>query len=207
MQNSDILSGPVFDFLIKESLEKKEVWNYNGGMIDGRSEINLANSNKGVEFMSKFLKEVQPKVIIETGTNYGSFSHVCYSSLDEFELHTCDIVGDSKNCIDFISESNGKENVKFYAQHSWDFLRELIAQNKKVDMAWLDSAHTYDYLLREMQFVAQMQVPYIVVDDFWWVRGIQLAVFDFLKEFEDYRFYSYSNNNAQIGSIVVLKKV
>jgi hypothetical protein len=206
-KTEQILSGPVFDFIIKESQINKEVWNYNGGMIDGRSDINFENSKKGVKFMSDFLIESQPKVIIETGTNYGSFSQVCYNSLDEFELHTCDLVEDSQRCIDVINDTYEKKNVTFYNQHSWDFLRGFIESGKQIDMAWLDSTHTYEYLLQEMKFVAQMSVPYIVVDDFWWVRGIQLAIFDFLKENENYKFYSYSNNNAQIGSIVVLKLV
>jgi cephalosporin hydroxylase len=203
----NILEGEVFDFLIAESVLSKEVWNYNGGMIDGRSPNNLINSKIGVDFMSSIIQEFKPKTFVETGTNYGSFSHVVYSNLDDFELLTCDLVADSGRCVDFINKSNGKENVKFYHQMSTDFLNDLIKEGKKVDFAWLDSAHNYDYLLQEMNLVADMNVPLIVVDDFSWVRGIQLAVFDFLKEHENYKLYKYSNNDERIGSIVVLKKV
>lgn len=203
----NILEGKVFDFIIKESLESKEVWNYNGGMIDGRSELNLRNSKIGVDFMSSIIQEFKPTTLVETGTNYGSFGHVVYSNLDEFELLTCDLVEDSKRCVDFINDANGKENIKFYHQMSTDFLNDLKTEGKQVDFAWLDSAHNYDYLLQEMRLVGEMNVPLIVVDDFSWVRGIQLAVFDFLKEREDYKLYKYSNNNERIGSIVVLKKI
>jgi hypothetical protein len=117
------------------------------------------------------------------------------------------VVADSGRCIDFINKSNGKENVKFHNQLSLDFLRELKDSGVQYDFAWLDSAHNYDYLMKEMNMVGEMNVPIIVVDDFSWVRGIQLAVFDFLIKHENYKFYKYSNNNTQIGSIVVLKKV
>jgi cephalosporin hydroxylase len=203
----DILSGEVFDFIINESVESKEVWNYNGGMIDGRTGGNLDNSRIGVEFMSSIIQEFKPKRLLETGTNYGSFSHVVYSNLDEFELHTCDLVADSGRCVDFINNANGKNNVTFHNKMSVDFLAELKESGVQYDFAWIDSAHNYDYLMKEMNLVGEMQVPIIVVDDFSWVRGIQLAVFDFLIKHENYKFYKYSNNNTQIGSIVVLKKV
>lgn len=204
---NDILSGPVFDFLVNESVSSKEVWSYNGGMIDGRSERNLNNSRIGVNYMSDVIKMINPTNILETGTNYGSFSYVCYSNLENFNLHTCDLVADSERCVSFINNNFGKDCVKFYNQHSWTFLRSMKESDIHFDMAWLDSTHTYDYLLQEMEYVAEMGVPYIVVDDFSWVRGIQLAVFDFLKKYVNYTFYSYSNNNADIGSIVVLKKI
>ena len=203
----NILSGPVFDFIIKESVESKPVWNYNGGMIDGRTEGNLQNSNKGVNYMSQILQEVKPKRLLETGTNYGSFSYIVYENLDEFELLTCDIVADSQKCVDFINTNYNKQNVKFTNKSSLDYLQELVDNNEKFDLVWLDSKHTYDHLIEEMKLVKQMDIPYILIDDFSWVRGIQLAIFDFLKENEDYKFYSYSNNNTQIGSIVVIKKI
>ena len=50
-----------------------------------------------------------------------------------------------------------------------------------------------------------MDVPYIMVDDFWNLRDIQMAVFDFLKENEEYRFHSFSNIRQDIGSIILVK--
>ena len=50
-----------------------------------------------------------------------------------------------------------------------------------------------------------MNIPNILVDDFSWIQDIQFAVFDFLKEYKNYTFHSYSNNNERIGSIVLLK--
>jgi hypothetical protein len=87
------------------------------------------------------------------------------------------------------------------------FLNELLSNNIQIDMAWLDSLHTYEHLKKELLIVSEMKVPYIIVDDFWWKRDIQLAVYDFLMNNENYRFHSYSNNNSRIGSIISLKLV
>ena len=73
-------------------------------------------------------------------------------------------------------------------------------------MAWLDSDHQYRFLKKELDTVAEMDVPYIMVDDFWNLRDIQMAVFDFLKENEEYRFHSFSNIRQDIGSIAILVK-
>ena len=201
----DLFSGVVYDFIINECINNKPIWNYNGGMIDERNELNLKNSKIGVSYVTNFINQVQPKKILETGTNYGSFSYILYESLEEFELHTCDIVNESKRCIDFINENYKKDFVKFYNQDSLDFLKSKKEEN--FDLAWLDSKHTYEHLIEELKVVGDMGIPYILVDDFSWVQGIQFAIFDFLKEYENYKFYSYSNNNEKIGSIVILKKM
>ena len=51
-----------------------------------------------------------------------------------------------------------------------------------------------------------MGVEYIMVDDFWYERDIQMAVFDFLKENKEYRLHSFSNIREEIGSIAILQK-
>ena len=87
-----------------------------------------------------------------------------------------------------------------------DFLDEIKKLNIKFDLAWLDSDHQYRFLKQELDTVATMDIPYIMVDDFWNVRDIQMAVFDFLKENEEYRFHSFSNIRKDIGSIAILVK-
>lgn len=202
----NLFDGVVYDFLINESLNNRTGWGGNAGMIDGVSEYDLNNSRKGVEFMSNFLQEVKPKRIIETGTNYGSFSYVLYENLEEFELYTCDIIKDnSERCIKFINSYYNKENVKFIHDNSINFLKNLKNSGEKFDMAWLDSTHTYQYLIEELRIAAQMKIPYIVVDDFWKQKELQLSVFDFLKEHDNYKFHSYSNVRASVGAIIVMQ--
>lgn len=202
----DIFQGPVFDFLINESLNNRNGWGGNAGMIDGITDRDLQNSKKGVEFMSNFLQEIKPKRILETGTNYGSFSYILYENLNDFELLTCDLIKEnSERCISFINSNYNKENVKFFNEASLNFLNRLKNNNEKFDMVWLDSTHTYEYLLEELNIVGEMEIPYIVIDDFWFVENLQLSIFDFLKQNKNYRFYSFSNIRESVGSIVVLQ--
>ena len=43
----DIFQGPVYDFLINESLNNRMGWGGNAGSIDGVSETDLENSKRG----------------------------------------------------------------------------------------------------------------------------------------------------------------
>ena len=209
---NDIFKGPVYDFLVNKSINNKGDWGGNGGTLDASTPQNLENSKKGNTFMREFLQSISPKNIIETGTNYGSFSFTCYETLSDFNLYTCDNYDSdgsgcpSEECIDFINNHYNDNKVKYYNKTSWDFLDEIKKLNIKFDLAWLDSDHQYRFLKQELDTVSTMGVEYIMVDDFWYERNIQMAVFDFLKENKEYRFHSFSNIREEIGSITILQK-
>ena len=205
----DIFQGPVYEFLINESLNNRNGWGGNAGSIDGFSEYDLENSKKGNTFMREFLMEYKPYNIMETGTNYGSFSYTCYETLNDFKLYTCDNHPDnnSMRCINFINEYYDDNKVRYFHKESKHFLTDLRNDETKFDLAWLDSTHTYEFLLEELNIVAAMKVPFIMVDDFWTQKELQLAVFEFLKQNDAYRFHSYSNIRANVGAIILLQRI
>jgi cephalosporin hydroxylase len=207
----NLFKGPVYDFLINQSVNNRMGWKGNAGMIDGYSDKDLENSKNAVEYLTNLLKDINPKKIIETGTNYGTFSYILYEILNDFKLYTCDFLGgypdSSENCINFINSNYGKENVKFHHMDSIKFLTQLKDSGEKFDLAWLDSQHEYTFLLQELTIAGEMEIPYIMIDDFWFVQNLQLAIFEFLKQNQNYRFHSFSNIRESIGSIVLLQKI
>ena len=204
----DIFNGPVYDFLINESLNNRMGWGGNAGSIDGFTETDLENSKKGNAFIREFLMEAKPYNILETGTNYGSFSYTCYESLDDFRLYTCDNHQDnhSARCIGFINDYYDDNKVTYRNIHSLEHLNECKQSGIEWDLIWLDSTHTFEYLYNEMKITAQMKPKFIMVDDFYMLKDMQLAVFEFLKNHNEYRFYSYSNIRGNVGSIVILQR-
>lgn len=206
----NLFEGPVYEFIINKSINNRDNWKGNAGIIDGVTSMDLENSKNAVYHVVKLLKEINPKRIIETGTNYGSFSYILYETLDDFTLYTCDFLGgfpdSSEECVKFINSSYKKENVKFHHTDSIEFLNSLKNSGQNFDLAWLDSQHEYEFLLKELNIAAEMEIPYIMVDDFWFRENLQHSVFDFLKSNKDYRFYYFSNIRESIGSIVVLER-
>jgi len=205
----DIFKGPVFDFLVNESCNNSYGWGGCRGSIDGSSEENLTSSKKGNEFIQSVLLDINPTNILETGTNYGSFGYTCYETLNNFNLYTCDnhIDNNSKRCVDFINSNYNDNKIKYYHKDSIKFLQEIKDENIKFDLAWLDSAHDYTHLFNELNISNSMNIPYILVDDFYYHRDIQQAVFDFLKFEENWTIHSFSNVRDYIGSIVLLHRL
>jgi len=207
----DIYQGPVFEFLKNESLNNRMGWGGNAGCIDMLTENDLKFSKIGTTFMRETIlqaaaEESRPLTFVETGTNYGSFSYLLYETLDEFKLYTCDydVKNHSQRCVDFINSHYEKNNVEYYHTTGTELLQKLKRDNVRIDFAWLDSGHTYDCLMEELMLTKRLQPRYIMVDDFWVVKSLQNAVFDFIKN-SNYRFYSYSNVQYPVGAVAVLK--
>jgi predicted O-methyltransferase YrrM len=202
----DIFQGPVFDFICKERSFISDKWANHGGIIDTVNDRNLNLSRQGTDFIRKFLLETRPYSIIETGTNYGSFSYLLYETLDDFELITCDINSESKRCIDFINQNYGSSKVSFWHVDSDRMLSDLIEQGKEVDLAWLDSGHGYEGIVNELKKAKVLESKFIMIDDIFLVKSVHKAVFEFLAENTEYNFYSYSNLNDHIGSILIMQR-
>jgi hypothetical protein len=205
----DIYQGPVYEFLINESLNNRMGWGGNAGSIDGISDYDLNNSRNGTTFMREFLIEHTPFTILETGTNYGSFSYVLYETLNDFKLFTCDAHSDNESmrCVNFINEYYDDNKVFYQNINSIQLLNQLNNTGIKVDLAWLDSTHTYDMLLEELMLTKSLEAKFIMVDDFWTQKELQNAVLDFVRYNSEYRIHSFSNIRENVGSIIILQRV
>ena len=205
----DIYQGPVYEFLINESLNNRMGWGGNAGSIDGISEYDLNNSRRGTTFMREFLTAEKPFTILETGTNYGSFSYVLYETLEDFKLFTCDAHSDNQSmrCVNFINEYYDDNKIFYQNINSIQLLTQLHNTGFKVDLAWLDSTHTYDMLLEELLLTKSLQAKFIMIDDFWTQKELQNAVLDFVRKNSEYRIHSFSNIRENVGSIIILQRV
>lgn len=205
----DIYQGPVYEFLINESLNNRMGWGGNAGSIDGISEYDLNNSKRGTTFMREFLLKETPFTIVETGTNYGSFSYVLYETLKDFKLFTCDAHSDNQSmrCVNFINEYYDDNKVFYQNINSIQLLTQLNNTRTRVDLAWLDSTHTYDMLLEELMLTKTLQTKFIMIDDFWTQKELQNAVLDFVRRNVEYRIHSFSNIRENVGSIIILQRV
>jgi cephalosporin hydroxylase len=205
----DIYQGPVYEFLINESLNNRMGWGGNAGSIDGISEYDLNNSRRGTTFMREFLTAEKPFTILETGTNYGSFSYVLYETLEDFKLFTCDAHSDNQSmrCVNFINEYYDDNKIFYQNINSIQLLTQLHNTGIKVDLAWLDSTHTYDMLLEELLLTKSLQAKFIMIDDFWTQKELQNAVLDFVRKNGEYRIHSFSNIRENVGSIIILQRV
>jgi len=153
----------------------RDIFNGQGGTMDYRF---LKESIQNYEFFKKILQKYSPKVILETGTNACIFDWFCYKFLDDFELHTVDINGNSKYFVNEVNKHFGKNNIHFYEDNSPSCINRLFF-NKKFDLAFLDAGHSYPQLLGELESANTLEIPVLIVDDFS-DKNLDKAINDFV---------------------------
>jgi cephalosporin hydroxylase len=144
----------------------------------------------------EILHQVQPDVIVETGTRWGG-SALYLASM-------CDILGRGSVItidIDVPGERPDHDRIEYLSGSSTDpVIREKVAQraaSAESVMVVLDSDHSRDHVLAELHAYAPLVTPgsYVVVEDTNinghpvlpdWGPGPMEAMQDFLRETDDF---------------------
>lgn len=187
--DSKILYDKIYNSEIYKTLEDYKSKNGPNVFWDGHNGT-LCNPHRDIEFqyvewLVETLLEIKSNNIniLETGTNYGSFSHICYSVFDNFNLYTNDIVQDSEIVISKINKFYGKNMTKFKRGQ----LEHLNYSNINFDVAWLDSGHSFDILYTELLECKKYKIKNILVDDSYESGEVTKAVGKFLYQYPIYR--------------------
>lgn len=196
------IGDEIWNELILKSTTQRRGWGGDAGIVDGIDGEWIHRSIEKVEWLGEKIREINPAKIIETGTNYGSFSWLLYNTLDHFSLDTTDIVEGSRECIQRINEFYGGDRVKFHHNDALEFLKSWEGS---VDMAWLDSCHQTEYIKNELIRCSELGIPYLLVDDWNWVE-IREGVEEFLKTNESYEIVDQSPMDRGWSRVVVLKR-
>jgi hypothetical protein len=212
-------SGKGVEYLIDVSCGESH-WGSNYGIIDGRDNGTYLKigtwaakflSYQIVDIMESYA-DVQGNIdktlnIVELGTNYGSFSVVCYEAFkqydNKFKLTTCDIVEKSGDCIKDINKIYNDNCVEFIHKDSKLFMKNLILTDAKIDLIWVDAGHDTKSTLNDLRNCEKLGVSDIFVDDYFHLEPTRNAIHKFLLE-SKYRMVAYSNLKYAIGSILRL---
>jgi hypothetical protein len=194
----------IWNTLIEKSNKTRSGWNGDCGIVDGMNDEWVEWSKQKVEWLSDRVKEINPKKILETGTNYGSWSWLLYNTLEgDWELNTADIVVDSRECIEEINRYYGGDKVHFHHSDSVEFLK---GWSGSVDLVWVDSQHTEEFLYSELVELDRIGPEWIMIDDWSW-RDLKPAIVRFVGEREgEWIFIKESPVDTQWSSVVILKK-
>ena len=194
----------VWNTLIEMSNRSRNGWNGDCGIVDGMNDEWVEYSKQKVEWLSNRVGMINPKKILETGTNYGSWSWLLYNTLEgDWELNTCDIVIESRDCIDEINRYYGGDKVKFHHSDSLEFLK---GWNDSVDLVWVDSQHTEEFLYNELVELDRIGPEWIMIDDWSWSE-LKPAVVKFLDEREgEWIMVKESPKHTEWSSVVVIQK-
>src|SRR5215831_4371543 len=113
------------------------------------------------EFLQSLIRKHRPRVVLEVGCAYGISSLYIGEALREHG-GTKHIIIDPGQHLPYgrgpntgfegIGLANLKragyyDRVEFYEEASFECLPKLLARNEKIDFAFLDGEHTFDYVL------------------------------------------------------------
>lgn len=109
--------------------------------------------------LASLLRALNPKTILEVGTNKGLFALlVKYILPSEIVLYTHDLHSESAKVVEVLGSW-----VKFKQGDSADTLKEL--NNIDFDFAWIDGGHSEDNLYNDILQTHRLKVKVIALDD------------------------------------------
>ena len=141
------------------------------------------------EFISQFIKENQLKRTLETGFGYGcSAAYIIHATGSQHIAidPTPEIWGNLgfKN----LEKLGLRQHLHFIKDKSHNALPRLLAEGTKLDFAFIDGNHMFEYIMVDFHFIDQMleKGGYVLFDDAW-MRSTQLVASYIRKNRRDYK--------------------
>ncbi len=116
--------------------------------------------------------------VLEIGTNKGLWGLLLSVIRPDIGLTTIDINHDSAKAADILIEETNLEYITFFRGSSMGILPAL---HTRFDFAWSHGNHNYEYALSDLRHCAQLDIPYIAIDDTN-MKSVADAVKTFLAE-------------------------
>jgi predicted O-methyltransferase YrrM len=136
-----------------------------------------------VDFIIKILNNINPKIILETGTNKANFVFLAKSILPECKIYTFDINDWCGNKVDLVNEYFKSNDIIFKLGDTTQTLNDSNLKNIKFDLAFVDGGHQYHIAFSDLVSCANLNIKNIMVDDYNMIPEVKLAVNNFCRDY------------------------
>ena len=154
------------------------------------------------------LTAINPRYILEVGTNCGFFCYFAKRVVPEVQIITFDLGFDAyaSQAVDFLHDHFQSEYIRYIEGDSCNTLSVFNNSFKEealpIDFAWVDGSHEYLTVFSDLTNCGELDIPHIYVDDFHATKDVQTAVKFFLNSFS----YDLVGITRDIRGIAYLKK-
>lgn len=135
-------------------------------LTDHRAEL-VANITGGISFyeaklLCKLVSEYKPEISLEIGLGYGFSALAICSSTPVNEKRTHIIIDPHQEAfwknlgLCHLTEAGYSDIIDFYPQKSYQTLPKLLQDEVKIDFAFVDGWHTFDYVLVDFFYIDKM---------------------------------------------------
>jgi hypothetical protein len=135
------------------------------------------------DFIIKTLNSINPETILETGTNKANFVFLAKTILPKCKIYTFDINGWCGHKVNLVNEYFKSGDIIFTAGDTTQTLKDPNLKNIKFNLAYVDGGHEYKVAYSDMVSCADLNIDYIMVDDYNILPEVKLAVDNFCKDY------------------------
>ena len=114
------------------------------------------------DFLIKYLKTLNPKKILEVGTNCCCFGYLVKKVLPETQIITVGIDHWSSQFANYLNEAYG-HYITFIHGDSQIVMNDITDIN--IDLAWIDGCHKKSCLLSDLNHCNRLNISNIFIDD------------------------------------------
>jgi predicted O-methyltransferase YrrM len=162
--------------VLEAILASKKVTTESG--IERRLDFNIESAEG--EFVQSLIRKHRPRVVLEVGCAYGIASlyigealrehggtkHIIIDPCQHFPYGRGPKTGYEGIGLANLKRAGYSDLVEFYEASSFECLPKLLARDEKIDFAFLDGQHTFDYVLVDFFYVDKLlSVGGIIVFD------------------------------------------
>jgi len=169
---------------------------------DGEKNVFPSNPDVRYYYKQKYdvVNRIKPKLMAEIGVRAGYSSFAFLSAAPKAKMYAIDIDGNAHGgvkglFIDVAPKVLKGFDVEFITQNS-QAINELPYQ---VDFIHIDGDHSYKGCRHDLE-ISRENAEWILVDDYDFLRGVRLAVDEFVKE--NSFSYEYINDHFR-GSVLI----
>ena len=147
--------NPVLEEILKTGRTKSS----DGELIEIKTS---SISRREGDFLQELICELKPVVTLEVGLAYGVSALFICDALQKVPNSRHIIMDPSQHNVwkdiglHNLREAGFEEMIEFYALPSHQALQQLEAQGRKIDFAFVDGWHTFDYTMVDFFFIDKM---------------------------------------------------
>lgn len=157
-----------------------------------------------MNFIIKTLKNINPKIVLETGTNKANFVFLAKTILPFCQIYTFDLHEWCGHKVELVKQYFKTEDIYYTMGDTTHTLNDAKFKNISFDFAYVDGGHSYHVALSDLEACSKLNIKYIMVDDYNLLPEVKLAVDTFCKN----NLYSIIDSclEENVRGIVLLSK-
>ena len=129
------------------------------------------------------LKQINPSIILEVGTNEGFFCYFAHLVLPNARIVTFDnrLESDCREAVDILQAHFNKQFIKLIEGDSQETLTSFADSRSQahdaapIDFAWIDGSHETPVVLSDLKNCAKLKISNLFLDDYNVLAGTDIA--------------------------------